>query len=71
MAAAQRARWAAKKAATSTTRPGWVGEEPRTKKRKMSAAGRAAVAAAAMARWARSRAEKKTAKKGAQSDLPF
>lgn len=51
IAAAQRARWAKVKGASSN------GGAPR-KRRKMSAAGRAAIAAAQRARWARVRAGK-------------
>jgi hypothetical protein len=54
MAAAQQARWAKIKGTDATD------SKPAKKKRRLSAAGRAAIAAAAKARWARVRAERNT-----------
>jgi hypothetical protein len=71
MAAAQRARWAAKNGgepkdpqATLATQP-----EEKPKKRKISAAGKAAIAAAARARWAKVRAEQGTAEPKAKKKV--
>jgi hypothetical protein len=75
MAAAQKARWAAKKGlqkdsaspAAATAKP-----EAKPKRRKLSAAGRAAIGAAAKARWAKLRKAKAEAesKKPAKGTKP-
>jgi hypothetical protein len=54
MAAAQRKRWAAVKAAKSAE----LAKQPAPKKRKMSAAGRKRIAEATRKRWAAFRAKK-------------
>lgn len=58
MAAAQKARWAAKKGKAAAPAPATVSAPAPKKKRKMSAAGRANIRAAVKARWAKVAAAK-------------